>query len=513
MQLPTVDLIIIVVYLGGIVAFGSGFIRKSGTPDGFMAANRSLPGWVVGLSIIGTYVSSISFLANPGKAYASNWNALVFSFALPLAAIIAVRYFVPFYRRVGEVSAYHHLEARFGPWARTYAVVMFLLTQMARVGTILYLVALTLSTFIGIGIETIIVVTGLMVITYTILGGIEAVIWTDAIQTVILCLGALVALGWLIADAPAGIGEIVGVAAEQNKFSLGSFGASLSEPTFWVVLVYGLTINLQNFGIDQGYVQRYITARSTKDAQTSVWMGAIAYIPISAVLFFIGTALFVFYATQPGLLPADISGDSVFPYFIVSELPVGLTGIIIAAIFAAAMSTVDSSLNSSATLILQDIYKRYLRPEASDRESMAVLYGATFLWGVIGTGMALLMIGAESALDVWWEYASIFSGGMLGLFLLGLISRAKNPAAIAGVICGVLVILWMSISPDWSGALAPFRSPLHSFLVIVIGTLVILLVGIVVSRLRRGGPQGGQQHTQQPQTPSGQAKPSGEVEV
>jgi SSS family solute:Na+ symporter len=143
---------------------------------------------------------------------------------------------------------------------------------------------------------------------------------------------------------------------------------------------------------------------------------------------------------------------------------------------------------------------------------MGVLYGATLLWGVIGTGMALLMIGAESALDVWWEYASIFSGGMLGLFLLGLISRAKNPAAIAGVICGVLVILWMSVSPDWSGDLAPLRSPFHSFLVIVIGTLVILLVGMLVSRLRRGGPQGGKKQ-EQPQTLSDQTKPSDHVEA
>lgn len=485
MQLPTVDLIVIVVYLGGIVAFGSGFMRRSGTPDGFMAANRSLAGWVVGLSIIGTYVSSISFLANPGKSYSSNWNALVFSFALPIAALIAARYFVPFYRKVGEVSAYHHLEERFGPWARTYTVVMFLLTQMARVGTILYLVALTLSTFIGVGINTIIVLIGALVIIYTILGGIEAVIWTDAIQTVVLCLGALVSVVFLLVDAPAGVGRIFEIAAENNKFSLGSFGTSLSEPTFWVVLVYGLTINLQNFGIDQAFVQRYITARSTEDAKTSVWMGAIAYIPISLVLFFIGTALYVFYTTQPELLPADISGDSVFPYFIVSELPVGFTGIIIAAVFAAAMSTVDSSLNSSATLILQDIYKRYVRPEAGARESMVVLYASTFVWGVIGTGMALLMVGAESALDVWWEYASIFSGGMLGLFLLGLISRARNPAAVTGVVCGVLVILWMSISKRWTGDFAAFSSPFHSFLAIVFGTLTILLVGILVSRVRR----------------------------
>lgn len=485
MQLPTVDIVVIVLYLTGIVAFGAGFVRKSRVPDAFMAANRSLPGWVVGLSIIGTYVSSISFLANPGKSYAANWNPLVFSFALPLAALIAIRYFVPFYRKVDEISAYHHLEERFGPWARTYAVVMYLLTQIARVGTILYLVALTLTTFVGLEIETIIIATGALVILYTILGGIEAVIWTDAIQTVVLCVGALVTVGILVLNLPGGFGQIVEIAADNNKFSLGSFGMSLSEPTFWVVLVYGLTINLQNFGIDQGYVQRYITARSDKDARLSVWMGALAYVPISITLFFIGTALFVFYSTQPELLSPGIEGDSVYPYFIVSEIPVGLTGLIIAAVFAAAMSTVDSSLNSSATLILQDIYKRYFRPDATEEESMRVLYGATLLWGLVGTGMALMMIGAQSALDVWWNYASIFSGGMLGLFLLGLISRAKNPAALTGVTCGILVILWMSVSKGWEGPLEPFSSPFHTFLVIVFGTLAILIVGIVVSRIRR----------------------------
>lgn len=472
---------VLLVYLGGIVLFGSWFVRKTQNPDAFMAADRSLSGWIVGLSIIGTYISSISFLANPGKAYMTNWNPMVFSFSLPLAAWIAARYFVPFYRRGGEISAYHHLEYRFGPWARLYAVVMYLLTQMARIGTILYLVALTMTTFTGFSIQTIIIVTGVLVIIYTILGGIEAVIWTDAIQTIVLVVGAIISIAVLLFDVPGGFSKIVDVAANHSKFSLGSFGSSLAEPTFWVVLIYGITINLQNFGIDQGYIQRYIAARSGKDARISVWMGALSYIPISAMFFFIGTALFVFYNLQPDLLPASISGDSVFPYFIVNELPVGLTGLIIAALFAAAMSTIDSSLNSSATIILQDIYKRYIRPNASDRESMRVLYGATLLWGVIGTGMALAMIGAESALDTWWEYASIFSGGMLGLFLLGLISRAKNPAAVTGVICGVLMILWMSVSSGW----AVFSSPFHNFLAIVFGTLVILLVGILVSRIRK----------------------------
>ncbi len=486
-QLPTIDIAVLLIYLAGVVGFGCWFVRRSRTTEGFMAADRSLPGWAVGLSIFGTYVSSISFLALPGKAYGGNWNPFVFSLALPIAAFLAVRYFVPFYRTGGEISAYNHLEHRFGAWARTYAVICYLLTQLARMGTIMYLVALALAPLTGWDVATIILVTGVLVTFYTLLGGIEAVIWTDVVQSVVLTVGALVCMVLLLLDMPEGPGQIFRIAAEHGKFSLGSFGPSLAEPTFWVVLVYGLTINLQNFGIDQSYVQRYITASSDAEAAKSVWLGAMLYLPISAVLFFIGTALFAFYTSQPDLLPgtADVAvkPDTVFPHFIVTRLPVGIVGLLIAAIFAAAMSSVDSSLNSSATLVLCDIYKRYFRPSAGGRESMCVLYTTTLVWGVLGTAAALAMMQVKSALDAWWQLSSIFSGGMLGLFLLGLISRrAKNPAAATGVLIGILVIVWMTFSPTWTGRLAPLRSPFHSFMIIVVGTLTILLVGLVVSR-------------------------------
>ncbi len=493
--MPLTDVVVLLVYLGGVVAFGCWFVRYSRHAEGFMAAGRSLPGWAVGISIFGTYVSSISFLALPGKAYAADWNSYVFSLTLPLAAVIAVRYFVPFYRRSGEISAYQHLEHRFGPWARVYAVVCYLLTQLARMGTIMYLVALALAPLLGWEVWLIILVTGALVTLYTLLGGIEAVIWTDVVQSLVLTGGALVCLGLLLFGLPEGPGQVFRIAAEHHKFSLGSFGPSVGESTFWVVLLYGLVINLQNFGIDQNYVQRYITAKSDREAVKSVWLGALLYLPVSAVFFFIGTALFAFYATQPGLLPeaVDAAGkpDSVFPYFIVSQLPPGMTGLLVAAIFAAAMSSVDSSLNCSATLFLQDVYKRYARRgrEVGDRESMRVLYLTTLVWGALGTATALAMIRVQSALDAWWQLAGIFSGGMLGLFLLGRISRrAANPAAVTGVVCGVLAILWMtfSLSPNWPDAFEQVRSPFHSYLIIVIGTATIVVVGFLVSLLKKG---------------------------
>lgn len=218
-----------------------------------------------------------------------------------------------------------------------------------------------------------------------------------------------------------------------------------------------------------------------------MWLGALLYLPISAVFFFIGTGLFAFYTARPELLPASVDAvnkpDSVFPHFIVAQLPVGLTGLVIASVFAAAQSTVASSVNCSATLILCDLYKRYFRPGATERESMRVLRAATVGFGLAGTGMALGMLQIKSALDAWWSLASIFSGGMLGLFLLGLIARrAGNAAAATGVVAGVLLIIWMTFSPKWTEVPALLRSPFHTMLIVVFSTLVIFLAGLLVSR-------------------------------
>ncbi|MDF1738325.1 MAG: sodium:solute symporter [Verrucomicrobiales bacterium] len=479
--MKTIDLIVLVVYLVIVVGLGIWLAKRSKTTEGFMAAGGALPGWAVGLSIFGTFVSSISFLANPGKAFDANWNPFVFGLSLPLAAWVATRYFVPFFRKTGEISAYSHLEARFGPWARVYAVVCYLLTQMGRVGTILYLVALALAPLTGWSVITIIILTGVLVTVYTLIGGIEAVIWTDVVQSIVLTLGIFLCLGVIFTGMPEGPGQVFAIAADADKFSLGSFGASLSEPTFWVILIFGLFINLQNFGIDQSYVQRYATAESEKAAKKSVWLGALLYVPISALLFMIGTGLFAFYEAQPELLPESLGkGDKVFPHFISTELPVGITGILIAAVLAAAMSSVDSSLNGSATLTWCDIVKRFSKKEPSEATGMKVLHGATIVFGIVGTGAALAMTRVQSALDAWWKISSIFSGGILGLFLLGLIvKRANNVAAVTAVSIGVIVIFWMSAS--WIPE--KYQLALHGNLTIVVGTLTIFLIGLLVSRI------------------------------
>jgi SSS family solute:Na+ symporter len=484
------DLFVFLAYMAGVTLFGASFYSKNKSAAAFTVGNHSFPGWVVGMSIFATFVSSISYLALPGNAYQTNWNAFVFSLSIPVASFMAVKFFVPLYRRTNSPSAYSFLEKKFGLWARTYVSACYLLTQVMRIGTILYLLALAFNAMFGWDIVTIIILTGVTVLVYSLLGGIQAVIWTDAIQGIILIAGALLCLLFLFYAMPEGPGQVFRIAQEHNKFSLGSFGASLSESTFWVVLIYGIFINLQNYGIDQNYVQRYMVSKSDREAKRSALFGGLLYVPVSLLFFLIGTSLFAYYTALPDQLPAELQdparSDRVFPYFIVNSLPPGVVGLIIAAIFAAGMSTVSTSINSSATVILTDYYERYLKKSRGDRELMRVLYLSSFGMGALGILVAIALINVESALDAWWKLASVFSGGMLGLFLLGaFVDKVSVKGAVAGVILGLVVIVWMSLSPVFlaDGPESAFASPFHGYLTIVLGTLVIFLTGFLATVL------------------------------
>jgi solute:Na+ symporter, SSS family len=480
------DISIFLVYLIGIVLFGSSFYRKNKSSDSFTLGNRNIPTWVISMSIFATFVSSISYLALPGQAYQSDWNPFVFSLSLPLASYMAVKFFVPLYRSINRPSAYTYLEIRFGPWAKIYASVMYLLTQLMRTGTILFLLALTLNVIAGWNMITVIVITGLSVMIYSLLGGIQAVVWTDAIQGIILISGALICAVVLLFSMPEGPRQLIQIAAENHKFSLGSFKTGLTASSFWVVLIYGIFINLQNFGIDQNYIQRYMTASSEKEAKKSALYGGLLYIPVSLIFLFIGTSLFSYYSVHSGMLPAGIQPDRVFPFYIIHTLPVGLKGLLIASIFAAGMSTISTSVNSSATVILNDYFKKSLKDYMIEKTSMKILYLSTLIFSVLSILIAIAMINVQSALETWWKLASIFSGGMLGLFLLGFFSkRINNLSAITGVIAGVLVIAWMSLSPILlkSESLQKYASPFHSYLSIVFGTMTIFIVGFLIGYL------------------------------
>ena len=478
------DAIVLALYFAATLGLGAMAIRKASNIEGYTSAGGVLPGWLTGLSILGSFVSSISFLALPGKAFASNWNAFVWGLSLPFATYIAAVYFVPFYRSLGNVSAYAHLETRFGAWARIYAGICYLLTQLVRMGAVTYLMALPMNVLLGWNIFAVIIATGLIVTIYTLFGGIVAVIWTEAIQTVVLIAGAIGCLILMFYSMPDGPMQIFDIAISHDKFSLGSFSITdFTTSTVWVLLIYGLFINLQNFGIDQNYVQRYISTKSLREARKSLWISGLTYLPLTLIFFLIGTSLFSFYTAYPDLLPNEYINkpDYVFPYFIVISLPTGVRGLLIAAIFAAAMSTISCSLNSSATIIFSDYYKRYFNAEATEKQAMRFIKIATSIWGILGTLIALGFTAAYNALDAWWILAGIFSGGMLGLFLLELVFKEKSnsSAAAIAVILGISLIAYLTLSPYCSFLPDLGFSPL---LIPVFGTSLIFVSGFILTK-------------------------------
>jgi SSS family solute:Na+ symporter len=528
MAFTGLDYAVLVAYFVAIVAMGFYFWARNRSADDFSAGGRSLPGWLCGLSIFATYLSSISYLALPGKAFVDNWNAFMYSLAIPIAAAIAVRWFLPLYRKSGEVSAYSLLERRFGLWARLFASGFYLLFQIARIGVVMYLMALPMAVLFGWDIRLVIACTGVVVTVYSFVGGIVAVIWADAIQAIVLLAGALLALVILLLGMPGGPAEVLAVANENGKFSLGDSSFLFSKSTIWVVLAFGLFDNLRNFGIDQSYVQRYIASRSDREAAKSVWVGALLYVPVSALFLFIGSSLYAYYEGHPQdldevrrivaeqkLMQAGVSenaadypvqlaemsasltegdlGDRVFPHFIAAHLPQGVRGLLIAAVFAAAMSTVSTSLNSSATLVMSDFYRRLIRRDSTDAQNIGVLRLSTIAWGAMGTAMALALVRlTDSTLDVWWTLSGVLGAGIVGLFLLGItVPRLHGASAITAFAIGGLVIAWMTISQTsvWPDSWAAYANPMDKFMTIVVGPCLMIGLGVVFAAIGFGDDQ------------------------
>jgi SSS family solute:Na+ symporter len=481
-MIEVIDLVVFFAFTIGIVFLGASFYHKETSVSDYIRGGGNIPSWVVGLSILSTYISSISYLGNPGMSYEHNWNPFVFDLAIPIAAWIACRYFVPFYRNQDSISTYGFLEKRFGRWARVYASFCYLLTQIARIGTIIFLLALPMNMLLGWNIITVIILTSIAIIFYAILGGIRGVIWTEAIQATIMIIGAFTCLIIIFFEMPEGPQQVFSIAISNHKFSLGSFSLTdFSTSTFWVCMIYGIFVNLQNFGVDQNYVQRYHTTNTLEEARRAVKQSTWTLIPVAGMFFLIGTSLYSYYQVHTNLLPSEgIKSDYVFPYFIVHQLPHGITGLLIASIFAAGMSTVATGITSSSTIVLTD-YVKPLLPKAKEWHYLAILKISGLIIGLLGMCIAILMINVANILDAWWKLSSIFSGGMLGLFLLGFVSkRACNVDAAIGTICGILIIAWISAF-EWLHLPNPH---IHNYLTIVCGTATIFLIGFLACHLR-----------------------------
>ena len=364
-----------------------------------------------------------------------------------LVAPLIVFVFIPFYRRMNITTAYEYLEARFSLAVRLIGSLSFILFQVGRMGVVLFLPSIALNIVTGIDIFLCIGVMGVISLIYTMMGGIEAVIWTDVMQVIVLLGGAVLSLSLIALSVDGGFSNIIETASAKGKFNVFDLTLSLKQPTLWVMLLGGSFASIATYGTDQTMVQRYLTTKTEKAAAKSVWTNAILAVPATLIFFSIGTALFVFYENYPSALnPAMQNNDAIFPWYIASQLPSGISGLLIAGIFSAAMSTLSSSMNSAATAYATDIHFRF--GWNKNTEGLRIARIATLIIGITGILFAFAMATMDIK-SLWDEFQKILGlviGSLGGVFLLGLLTRRANyQGALIGIAASIVVQIFVGI--------------------------------------------------------------------
>ncbi len=349
---------VLALYFGGMLLLGFFFMNRNKSTDHFFKASGRIPWWAAGISIFATTLSAITFLSIPAKTYATDWRMLIFNLTIILIVPVVIRYFLPFFRRFSFDTAYAYLEERFSRNVRWLASTLFVFFMVSRIAIVLFLPSLALNAVTGFDIYLSIIIMGVVTIVYSTSGGMEAVVWGDVIQGFILVFGALSAFIFMIMGIEGGLGEFWRTSIAFHKFHTLDIRFDFSQPVFWVVLIGGVANSLITYTSDQSIVQRYMSTKDEKATARSIWLNGILSVPVTILFFLIGTGLFAFYHDNPSqMMASNPNIDSVFPQFIVSEMPTGFAGLLIAAIFAAAMSTLSSNINSSSAVISSDFFK------------------------------------------------------------------------------------------------------------------------------------------------------------
>jgi SSS family solute:Na+ symporter len=484
----TLDIVVIVIYLGAMAALGAWFAKRNNSTEQYFLGSRAFPGWAIGLSMLGTSISSFTFLAFPAAAFILDWRLVVPNLMLPFVAVLAILFFIPLFRRGRTTSAFEYLEARYGPLMRLYGALTFLLLQLIRLGMVLFLVALPVQALLGVPITWVIVLGGIFILIYTVAGGIEAVIWTDVIQTVILLGGGLMCVVLVVVELPGGLGQVFSEGAAAGKFGVGPVEWDLGQRTVFTMMLVGLFSWINEYSSNQNVVQRYLSASSTREARKATGICALMSVPTWALFFFVGTALFVYYQANPDPAIAGMDSDQVFPHFIVTQLPVGLTGLIIAAVLAAAMSSLDSSINAVSTVTVIDLFKRRLTPDRDDRFYLRVARWVALAAGGLMIGGALLFhqLPKESMVDLGLIVGAVSAGCLAGLFILGFFTRRVDYFSVGvATIVALVVNLYfvfevLDLLPTWAA------SGIHAYWVGLLVNIVFVIVAYGVSLFRNG---------------------------
>jgi solute:Na+ symporter, SSS family len=454
-HLAVLDWIIIVVYLGAMLGVGVYFYvrHKKGSADEFFVGSRSIPFWAAGISMYATNTSSISYIAIPAKAFETDWQYMMSKIVTVFGLMFVAVWIVPLLRRLDLVSVFNYLEMRFHPAIRMLASALCMLMHVGgRMSVVLFLPALAIATITGIDVEWSILVMGLCTIAYTAMGGMRAVVWTDFTQVIVLMGGAIFAIGYIIYSL--GGAQVVATAAAFDKTHLVNFSFDLTEPTVWGFVFLILFDTVLTFPKDQVLMQRSLATDSDKNAGRSIWIFAAMLLPGGLIFYGIGTVLFAYYKQNPDRLDPLLPIDATFPLFIAAELPSGLTGLIIAGIFAAAMGTLSSTINSVATLLSVDFYEKLARNPTQER-SVRFAEWMTVVIGLIGIALALLLsrLDIHSLLDLTIELAGLLGGGFAGAYTLGMFTRRANSQ---GVSIGVAVAVVVTLTARWFELVHPY---------------------------------------------------------
>jgi solute:Na+ symporter, SSS family len=484
-NLRPLDLLIIVLYMASMVYIGIRFARRQTSTEAYFVAKRSIPSWAMGISLFATLITSLTYVAYPGSAYAKDWSNLIPGFMILVVLVLVGAVIVPFYREVVGMSAYEYFGKRFGNPARLYSSIAFALAHFSKMGFIFYTLALVVSSMTGWPLNQVILWVGTVTVFYSLIGGLEAVIWTEVVQGILKSTGALICLGYLFMYTPGGPSAAFKVALDHGKFSLGSMALDFTKPTIIVLAFYGFFWYLQKYVADQTVVQRYLVARTHREALKGITLGAILCVPVWALFMLVGTMLWSFYRLTGEQLPAYITkADQVFPHFLSTHIPAGLAGLFIAALMAAAMSGLASDLNCLAVVCVEDFYG-FFRKGSSDKKRLNIAKIIVGITGMMAVSSGLLLAKTQgTALSMWFTVSSIASGGLAGMFLLAFLSRRANRQGLyVGIIACVGFTGWATLTVGSTPVLdlGRYKFGLHEFMIGVIAHLVLLVVGYLAS--------------------------------
>lgn len=470
-----IDFSTIGIYLTLMIAVGVFFSFRNKNSDDFFRGGRRVPWLVAGFSIFATMLSSITFIAVPAKTFATDWLYFLVNMTAVAVTPLVILLFLPFFRKIDAASAYEYLEKRFNRPVRLFASASFILFQIGRMAVVLYLPALALAAITPLTELQCILLMGVLSIIYCTMGGLEAVVWTDTIQSFVLLGGAFISLAIIIFSVQDGFSGFLSTAVADNKFNLYNWdfsSTSFATTALWVVVIGGLGQSLVPYTSDMAVIQRYMSVSSTARAKKAIWTNAIVIVPASLLFFAVGTALFVFYKQNPDRLDPTFKTDAIFPLFIARELPTGIAGLLVAGIFAAAQSTVSTSINSISACFVTD----FVRPFSSiisERSCLRLGRLSSFAFGCLGVALALLFATSDikSLWDQFMKILGLFGGSMCGLFCLGIFTRRANgTGAIIGAVIAIIVLYLVQAFTN-----------VHFLLYASIGIAACFIAGYIIS--------------------------------